>query len=60
MSHVKEGVEEILRSLPDDATYEEVIEALIERMKIERALEDLREGRVFTQEEMEQKFSVRQ
>jgi len=49
----KQSVGEILRELPDDVTYDDIIYRLYARSKIERAMEDIREGRVVDQEEAE-------
>ena len=74
MSEIKEKMTEVIRSLPDDATYEEIMsrpssqfindagsrlksgrELAFERM-IERGMEDARNERVISNEEMERRI----
>ena len=49
---VKEKVTEVIQSLPDDATYEEVIRELAFERMIERGLEDSGKGKIISHEEM--------
>ena len=51
----KDAVREILDQLPEDASYEEIQYRIYVREKVERGLEDLEQGRVLTQEEVEQR-----
>jgi hypothetical protein len=44
----------IIRSLPDDCSLEDVTDRLYARQLIEEARDDIRQGRVFTQEQIEQ------
>jgi hypothetical protein len=53
VASAKEIALEIIQSLPDDCTLEEAAYRLYLRQLVEEAREDFREGRVFTQEEME-------
>ena len=55
---MKEVALEVVRSLPDDCTLEDVAYRLYLRQKIEEAREDMREGRVFTQEEVEREAAA--
>lgn len=56
MSTVKEKMMELIQSQPDDASYDEIMRDLaFERMVI-RGLEDSREGRVFSTEEIERRI----
>jgi hypothetical protein len=59
MSTVKEEVRKLLDQLPDDVTFEDVQYHIYVRQKIERGLEDVREGRLLTQEEMERRMARR-
>jgi len=54
MNTPKEAVAEIIRDLPDDATYDDIIYHIYVRSRIERGLKDVEEGRVFSQEEVEE------
>jgi hypothetical protein len=57
MSTVKDEVRRILDQLPDDVSFEDIQYHIYVRQKLERGLNDLREGRVLSQEEMEQRMS---
>jgi hypothetical protein len=52
-SNVKEIVENILQDLPDDATLDDVIEAIYLRQRLARADEEIAAGETFSQEEVE-------
>lgn len=54
MATAKEIALEIVKSLPDDCTLEEAAYRLYLRQLVEEGRQDIREGRVFTQEEVEQ------
>jgi hypothetical protein len=56
MTIVKQKMKKIIESLPDDASYEEIIcELAFERM-IERGLIDVRNGRVMSDETMKHRI----
>ncbi|MFH1861329.1 MAG: hypothetical protein ABH878_00825 [bacterium] len=55
MSAVKEKMAEIIQSQPDDATYEEIMRELAFERMILRGLEDSRQGRISSNEEMGKK-----
>ena len=57
MSTAKEEVRKLLDNLPDEATFEDIQYHIYVRQKIERGLEDIREGRVLDQEEVERLMS---
>ena len=57
MSTVKEEVRKLLEQLPDDVSYEDIQYHIYVRQKVERGLKDLHEGRVLSQEEMEQRMA---
>jgi predicted transcriptional regulator len=52
MSTVKEKMTEVIQSQPDDASYEEIMRELAFERMITRGLEDSRQGRVISNEEM--------
>ncbi len=52
-----EEVRKILDELPSDATLEDIQYLLYVRQKVEQGLEDVRAGRVLTQDEVEQKMA---
>ncbi len=58
MSTAKEEVRKILDKIPDDASYEDIQYHIYVREKIERGLQDIEEGRVFSQEEVEQRICM--
>ncbi|MGH7362759.1 MAG: hypothetical protein ACREKK_02555 [Candidatus Methylomirabilales bacterium] len=57
MATAKEEVRKILDTLPDGASFEEIQYHIYVRQKIERGLEDIGEGRVLDQEEVERRMS---
>ena len=52
MASAKETVESILKSLPDNATYEDIMYEIYVRRNIEKGLEDIKNGNVVSEEEM--------
>ena len=52
MSTAKEKMTEIIRSQPDDSSYEEILRELTFAIMVERGLSDSREGRTISNEEM--------
>ena len=52
MSNLKEKMAEVIRSQPEDASYEEIMRELPFERMVERGLEDSRKGRVISNEEM--------
>ncbi len=57
MGTAKEEVRRILDGLPDDSTFEDIQYHIYVRQKVERGLEDIKQGRVLTQEEVERRMS---
>lgn len=55
MSVVKEQVIELIKSLPDDCTLEDIQYHLYVREKVERGIRAIDEGRLVSQEEVEKK-----
>jgi len=53
MQTVKKEVSDLLKRLPEDCTLEDVQYHLYVLQKVERGLKDAHEGRVHTQEEVE-------
>ncbi|MCC7364271.1 MAG: hypothetical protein IT303_07840 [Dehalococcoidia bacterium] len=51
--NVKEEVRTLLDARPDDVTFEDVMDALLLRLKVARAFEDVRAGRTYSQEEID-------
>ena len=56
MKTVKQKMAEVIQSQPDDASYEEIMRELSFERMINRGLEDSREGRTITNEEMEHRI----
>ena len=48
----KEAVVEIVSSMPEDATYDEILQELVFNRMVERGLADVDAGRVISDEEM--------
>jgi predicted transcriptional regulator len=57
MSTAKEEVRKMLDQLPDDASFEDIQYHIYVLEKIERGLKDIEEGRLLSQEEVEQRMS---
>ena len=55
MAHVKEQVIELIKSLPEDSTLEDIHYHLYVREKVEHGLKAIDEGRFVSQEEAEKK-----
>jgi predicted transcriptional regulator len=56
MSTAKQEVRSLLDQIPDDATFEDIQYHIYVREKIERGLNDVEEGRVVSEEEMERRM----
>ncbi len=52
MPAVKAAVQELANSLPEDATWSEVLYRIVIRQKIEEGLDDMHAGRVVPHEEV--------
>jgi predicted transcriptional regulator len=57
MRTAKEEVRKMLEQLPDDVSFEDIQYHIYVREKIERGLKDVQEGRVLSQEEVEERMS---
>jgi predicted transcriptional regulator len=55
MPTAKEEVRKLLDELPEEASYEDIQYHIYVREKVEKGLRDVREGRVLTEEEFEQR-----
>jgi len=53
----KQNAEKIIQSLPDDSSYDEILKELAFAKMIEQGLEDSKNDRVISNEEMKQKIS---
>ena len=58
MSMVKEKMKEIIESLPDDASYDEIIRALAFERMVDKGLEDARNDRFISDKEMGQRIKT--
>ena len=56
MSNVKEKMTEVIQSQPEDASYDEILRELAFERMIERGLEDSRNGRVISNEDMDHRI----
>jgi predicted transcriptional regulator len=57
MATEKDTIIEMIKTLPNDATMEDIIEAIYVRKKIEKGLKDSEEGRLFTHEEAKERLA---
>lgn len=53
---VKDAVIDAIRQMPDDATVEDILEALYIRQKIDAGLKDVAEGRTLTHDEAKKRL----
>ena len=56
MSNAKEKMAEVIQSQPEDATYEEIMRELAFERMVARGLEDARDGRVVSNDEMQRRI----
>ncbi len=57
MATAKEQLRDLIERLPDDCTLEDVQYHLYVQQKVERALDDVRQGRGVTQHEVERRMA---
>ncbi len=58
MASTKEYMTEIIKSQPEDSTYDEILRELAFGRMVDRGLEDVRAVRVISNEEMERRIRV--
>jgi predicted transcriptional regulator len=56
MSEIKDAVRQVMETLPEDATWDDVEYHLYVRRKIENGLKDIAEGRTLSMEEVRQRL----
>ena len=56
MTIAKQSAKKVIDSLPDDTSYEDILKELAFNRMIERGLEDSKNGRTISNEEMKQKI----
>ncbi len=56
MLTVKERVSEIIQAQPDDSSFDEILRELAFSRMVERGLDDSRQGRTISNEEMEHRI----
>jgi len=52
MKTAREEITQIVQSLPEDSTYDEILRELAFARMVEKGLQDSREGKVISNEEM--------
>lgn len=57
MKSAKKAVQDILKQLPEDSSFEDIQYHIYVREKIEKGLQDIKAGKTFTQEEIEKRMS---
>ena len=57
MASAKEEIRQLLDQLPDDVSLEDVQYHIFVRQKVDRALEEVEQGKVLTQAEVEERMS---
>ena len=56
MTIVKQSAKKVIDSLPDDASYDEILKELAFNRMIEKGLKDSKNGKTISNEEMKQKI----
>ena len=56
MESAKEEAIQLIRRLPDDTTLEDIQYHLYVQQKVRRGMQDVEEGRVYSQEEVEKRM----
>jgi predicted transcriptional regulator len=56
MITAKAKIKEVVEALPEDASYEEIMRELTFRRMVDRGLEDSREGRIISNEDMQHRI----
>lgn len=56
MAEAKEKMQEIIRQQPDDSSYEDILRELAFELMVERGLDDSRQGKTISNEEMGQRI----
>jgi len=56
MQTAKQEVIELIKGLPDNSTLEEIQYSLYVRQKVQRGLQDVEEGRIYSQEKVEKRM----
>jgi predicted transcriptional regulator len=57
METEKDNIIKMIKTLPNDVSMEDIIEAIYVRKKIEKGLKDSEEGRLYTHEEAKQRLA---
>ncbi len=57
MKTVKQNVLEVIENLPDDSSYEDIMEKIYFMQKVEAGLKDVEEGRVIPHEEVKKRLA---
>jgi len=58
MQSAKERIEEIIKKQPPDATYDEIVRELAFERMVDRGLEDSRNGKVISNDEMQHRIGM--
>jgi predicted transcriptional regulator len=56
MATAKQDIRRLLDKLPEDSTYEDIQYHIYVRQKVAKGLEDVEEGRVLSQDEVEERM----
>ena len=57
MQNIKEEVIDIIKTLPDEVSLEEIMSEIYFKIQVDEGIKDLDEGRYLTQEEFEKRMS---
>ena len=57
MKTAKQNAMKVIQNLPDDSSYEDIMERLYFMQKVEAGLKDIEEGKVISHEEVKKRLS---
>jgi predicted transcriptional regulator len=57
MKNAKQSAIEVIENLPDDSSYEDIMERLFFLQKVESGLKDIKDGKVISHEEVKKRLS---
>jgi predicted transcriptional regulator len=57
MQSVKQNAIKVIEQLPDESSFEDIMEKLLFLQKVEAGLEDIRQGRVISHDEVKKRLA---
>ena len=60
VNNTKQEAYKLIEELPDTATWEELLYQIESRASIERGLQDVKSGRIFSHDQIKQEFCIKE